>query len=127
MNIQLTHGAFTLEIVDASLDALEMCLVRMTSPQRKMGQGSIYQRKDGTWEASLMRDGNLKKLRAKDESDAEAKLEQIKEDMPHIHKWHIEAPNGPVSIGRCKCGLQQEFKNSKQLTSSELKSRWGTL
>lgn len=30
----------------------------------------------------------------------------------HFHRWRIDEPNGPVSIGVCKvCGAEKQFKN----------------
>jgi hypothetical protein len=30
----------------------------------------------------------------------------------HYHRWRIEEPNGPVSVGVCKvCGATKSFKN----------------
>ena len=30
----------------------------------------------------------------------------------HFHRWRIDEPNGPMSIGVCKeCGATKEFKN----------------
>ena len=29
----------------------------------------------------------------------------------HFHRWRIEEPNGPTSVGRCTCGAIKEFKN----------------
>ena len=30
----------------------------------------------------------------------------------HIHKYIFPPPNGPTSIGKCKCGAKQEAHNS---------------
>ena len=33
-------------------------------------------------------------------------------ESDHFHRWRIEEPNGPVSLGVCKvCGANKEFKN----------------
>ncbi len=30
----------------------------------------------------------------------------------HFHRWRIEEPSGPISLGTCKiCGATKEFKN----------------
>ncbi|MEX2081066.1 MAG: hypothetical protein WEC33_05575, partial [Dehalococcoidia bacterium] len=30
----------------------------------------------------------------------------------HAHRWRIDEPNGPVSLGTCKvCGAEKEFRN----------------
>ena len=30
----------------------------------------------------------------------------------HFHRWRIDEPSGPVSVGTCKeCGATKEFKN----------------
>lgn len=30
----------------------------------------------------------------------------------HFHRWRIDEPNGPVSLGVCKvCGAEKQFKN----------------
>ena len=30
----------------------------------------------------------------------------------HFHRWRIDEPSGPVSLGRCyECGAVKEFKN----------------
>jgi hypothetical protein len=30
----------------------------------------------------------------------------------HLHRWRIEEPNGPTSVGICKvCGVEKYFKN----------------
>ncbi len=30
----------------------------------------------------------------------------------HFHRWRIDEPAGPVSLGRChECGAEKEFKN----------------
>lgn len=31
---------------------------------------------------------------------------------PHVHRWLVESPNGPTSVGRCECGAEREFTNS---------------
>lgn len=37
--------------------------------------------------------------------------EKIASNEQHFHRWRIEEPNGPISVGRCTCGAQKEFKN----------------
>ena len=50
---------------------------------------------------------------------------------PHGHHWQIEAPNGPVSTGRCRiCGTTQEFRNSSEDSiwdAAEGRSRWNDM
>ncbi|MGI8926481.1 MAG: hypothetical protein ACR2HN_07525 [Tepidiformaceae bacterium] len=32
--------------------------------------------------------------------------------VDHFHRWRIDEPNGPMSIGTCKvCGVEKQFKN----------------
>lgn len=39
---------------------------------------------------------------------------------PCSHRWMIESPNGPTSMGKCmKCGAKGEFKNSIPITGWE--------
>jgi len=38
--------------------------------------------------------------------------EDPKAQADHFHRWRIDEPNGPVSLGVCKvCGTTKEFKN----------------
>ena len=42
----------------------------------------------------------------------ERSLEDQEDREPCRHHWVIEAPDGPVSLGRCRvCGETSEFKN----------------
>ena len=37
---------------------------------------------------------------------------QAMAEADHFHRWRIDEPNGPVSVGVCKtCGTIKEFKN----------------
>ena len=37
---------------------------------------------------------------------------KVEDKNKHIHKFIFPAPNGPVSIGKCKCGEKKEGFNS---------------
>lgn len=34
-----------------------------------------------------------------------------KTEGQHFHRWRIEEPDGPVSLGICDCGTEKTFKN----------------
>lgn len=37
---------------------------------------------------------------------------ELKAQADHYHRWRIDEPSGPVSLGVCKvCGTTKEFKN----------------
>ncbi len=37
---------------------------------------------------------------------------QVSAQADHFHRWRIDEPNGPVSVGVCKvCGTTKQFKN----------------
>lgn len=37
---------------------------------------------------------------------------QVTAQADHYHRWRIDEPNGPVSVGTCKvCGIEKQFKN----------------
>lgn len=43
---------------------------------------------------------------------AQAKTHTTEPVADHGHRWRIEEPDGPVSMGVCKiCGATKEFKN----------------
>jgi integrase len=50
-------------------------------PKRSSGQGSIYQRSDGAWEAALMVNGVRKRIRAKSEREANNKLLALQKEV----------------------------------------------
>ena len=53
-----------------------------------------------------------------------------KAEAQHIHHWTIEAPNGPMSMGRCSCGETKEFRNSSEDSiwdRTEGRSRWNDM
>ncbi len=37
---------------------------------------------------------------------------KVEDKKKHIHKFIYPPPNGPVSIGKCKCGEKKEGFNS---------------
>jgi hypothetical protein len=39
------------------------------------------------------------------------KQQQTKTEEQHFHRWRIDEPDGPVSIGHCECGVEKTFKN----------------
>ncbi|HJN93161.1 MAG TPA: hypothetical protein QGF05_10640 [Dehalococcoidia bacterium] len=49
----------------------------------------------------------------------------------HEHHWLIEAPNGPVSAGKCKlCGKLRKFPNSSEDSiwdGADGRSRWNDM
>ena len=49
----------------------------------------------------------------------------------HEHHWLIEAPNGPVSAGKCKlCGKRRKFPNSSEDSiwdGADGRSRWNDM
>ena len=48
----------------------------------------------------------------------------------HAHRWVLDEPNGPVSTGRCGCGIERRLGNSLE-AAEELKVRnyrgWNTV
>jgi hypothetical protein len=67
---------------------------------------------------------------------ASAAGEQIRETttarrQAHEHHWLIEAPNGPVSAGKCKlCGKRRKFPNSSEDSiwdGADGRSRWNDM
>lgn len=37
---------------------------------------------------------------------------RVTAEVDHYHRWRIDEPNGPVSVGVCReCGTTKEFKN----------------
>ncbi|GEM_PF-2420346 len=43
--------------------------------------------------------------------------EQVLVEDECTHRWMIESPNGPTSMGRCLvCGSESEFKNSMPIS-----------
>ena len=41
-------------------------------------------------------------------------MSRRKQPLPedqHYHRWRIEEPDGPMSLGRCDCGVEKQFKN----------------
>lgn len=59
---------------------------------------------------------------------AEIIPENIPTDDPtaHRHRWKIEAPDGPFSIGRCDCGATKDFANSHEALGDGSPSYWDT-
>ena len=37
--------------------------------------------------------------------------QQTMNQEQHFHRWRIEEPDGPKSVGRCDCGTEKTFKN----------------
>lgn len=48
-------------------------------------------------------------------AEAPAPVVAESEEPTCQHRWRIESPRGPMSLGRCKaCGEEREFRNSTE-------------
>ncbi|HXK34388.1 MAG TPA: hypothetical protein VNM91_10285 [Dehalococcoidia bacterium] len=69
-----------------------------------------------------------RRLRAVRHEEAPAEDRPLTEGPTCVHHWVIAAPNGEMSVGRCKlCGLEKEFPNSAEdylWERSVPQSRW---
>ncbi len=51
-------------------------------------------------------------------------LVRPRDPTAHTHRWRLDEPAGPTSLGVCACGIERQFANSEGELSKE--QRYGT-